>query len=342
AVVQVKDHTAAINLIINDLLHKQNGINDISIVGHRIVHGGNIFKKSVLVTKDVKIKFQQCFSLAPLHNPAHYSGIIAVEKMLPGIPSVLVFDTVFYSTIPDYAYMYAIPYEYYQRDNIRKYGFHGISHYYVSQQAALMLKKEISKIKLITVHLGNGSSVTAIKYGKVIDTSMGFTPTQGVIMGTRSGVLDPSIITYLLKKYKKNISLTTLLNKKSGLYGISGHSDIREILKLSKEGDERSKLALNMLCYSVKKYICAYYGILNGIDSLVFTAGIGENSTYIRECICSNLNNLGIKLNINKNNKKNIGNRFISNNNYKIKIMVIPTNEELIIAQEARTFLKFK
>ncbi|MDR0915142.1 MAG: acetate kinase [Endomicrobium sp.] len=342
--IKIKDHTAAIKLVIEDLLNKNNRLvkhkNDISIVGHRVVHGGNIFTKPVLVTKSIKTKLKKCFELAPLHNPAHYAGIIAVEKMLPSVPSVLVFDTAFHYTIPDFAYMYAIPYKYYKNDHIRKYGFHGTSHCYVAQEAALMLNKQISTIKLITVHLGNGSSVTAIKNGRVIDTSMGFTPLHGVVMGTRCGTIDTSIIPYLIKKYKiSNDYLNTLLNKKSGLYGISGYSDIRNILSMDKCGNKRAKLAINMLCYSVKKYICAYYGILNGIDGLVFTAGIGEHSSYVRENICSDLDCLGIKVNVKKNKQINKINRFISNKNAKVKIMVIPTNEELMIAKEAKKFV---
>lgn len=341
-VIEIKDHKTAIKLVIEDLTSKIK--NDIAVVGHRVVHGGNIFTKPVLVTKAVKDKLKKCFALAPLHNPAHYAGIIAVEKMLPNIPSVLVFDTAFHHTIPDYAYMYAIPYKYYKNDHIRKYGFHGTSHYYVAQQASIMLNRKISTIKLITVHLGNGSSVTAIKYGRVIDTSMGFTPTQGVVMGTRCGVIDPSIVTYLINKYKISNSLNTLLNKQSGLYGISGHSDIRNIIPLTKcqSNNNKAKLAINMLCYSVKKYICAYYGILNGIDGIIFTAGIGEHSEYIRENICSDLNNLGIKINLNKNRQRKNIDRFISNKNSKVKVMVIPTNEELMIAQEAKKFIDFK
>jgi acetate kinase len=340
--IEIKDHTAAIKLVIEDLLNKVvKNKNDIAIVGHRVVHGGNIFNKPVIVTKSIKAKLQKCFSLAPLHNPAHYAGVVAVEKMLPNVPSVLVFDTSFHSTIPDYAYMYAIPYQYYKYDHIRKYGFHGMSHAYVAQQAVLMLNKHMSTAKLITVHLGNGSSITAIKNGRVIDTSMGFTPTQGIIMGTRCGVVDPSIITYLINKYNiSGSSLNTLLNEQSGLYGISGYSDIRNILTIAKRGNKKAKLALSMLCYSVKKYICAYYGILNGIDGLIFTAGIGEHSAYIREKICSDLNVLGIKINLKKNRQGNDNvNKFISNKNSKVKIMVIPTNEELMIAKEAKKFI---
>jgi acetate kinase len=345
--VKAASHTEAVELIINNLLDKEIGsianIDEIDVIGHRIVHGGDRFSRSVLVTKEVKKGLKECFSIAPLHTPAHYAGILAVEKMLPGIPSVLVFDTAFHQTMPDYAYMYALPYEYYEKYHIRKYGFHGTSHNYVSQRAATMLGKPLNELKLITAHLGNGSSITAIEKGKVIDTSMGFTPLQGVIMGTRCGDIDPAIIAYIIKiypKYRNSEALNALMNKESGLLGISGISgDMRSIVKATAENNKKAKLAFEMLCYSIKKYISSYYGILNGIDGLVFTAGIGENSPVVREKICVNLHAMGIKIDTKKNNKSSSKERFVSTADSRVKIMIIPTNEELMIARESRACL---
>ncbi|MCL2798940.1 MAG: acetate kinase [Endomicrobia bacterium] len=345
--VRVKNHTQAVELVIKELLDKENGsiqsIDEIAVVGHRIVHGGEKFSKPVLVTEEVKEGLKECFSIAPLHTPAHYAGIEAVEKMLPGIPSVLVFDTAFHQTMPDYSYMYALPYEFYEKDHIRRYGFHGTSHNYVSQRAAVMLGKPLSELKLITAHLGNGSSITAIERGKVIDTSMGFTPLQGVVMGTRCGDIDPAIIAYLLEfypEYKDAAALNILLNKKSGLMGISGLSgDMRTIVKAVAAGNKKAKLAFNMLCYSIKKYISAYFGVLNGADALVFTAGIGENSPTVREQICSNFQALGIEINVEENNKPLNSERFISTPESKVKVIIIPTNEELMIARESKKVL---
>jgi acetate kinase len=346
-VVKVTNHTEAVELIIKGLLDKETGsiknINEIAVIGHRIVHGRDKFSGSVLVTKTVKKSLKECFSIAPLHTPAHYAGILAVEKMLPGVPSVLVFDTAFHQTMPDYAYMYALPYEFYEKDHIRRYGFHGTSHNYVSQRAAVMLGKSLDKLNLITAHLGNGSSITAIEKGKVIDTSMGFTPLQGVVMGTRCGDIDPAIIAYLVEEYpeyKDGSVLNDLMNKKSGLAGISGLSaDMRAIIQASSEGNKRATLAFKMLTYSVKKYISAFYGVLNSIDGLIFTAGMGENSAIVREMSCKNLNALGIEIDVQKNNGRSSEERFISTENSKVKIMVIPTNEELMIAREAKRVL---
>ncbi|MDR2644936.1 MAG: acetate kinase [Endomicrobium sp.] len=346
--VKVANHTEAVELIIKELLNKNNAtisdVSEIAVIGHRIVHGGDKFSESVLVTDKVKEELKECFSIAPLHTPAHYAGIFAVEKMLPGIPSVLVFDTAFHQTMPDYAYMYALPYEFYEKDHIRRYGFHGTSHKYVSQRAAVLLGKPLSELKLITAHLGNGSSITAIENGKVIDTSMGFTPLQGVVMGTRCGDIDPAIIAYLIEQYphyKDAKALNDLMNKKSGLAGVSGLSaDMRDILKAVSEGNKKAQLAFNMLIYSIKKYISAYYGILNGADALIFTAGIGENSAPVRESICKNLSVLGIEIDVEKNKERSGEERFISTKNSKLKVLVIPTNEELVIARESRKVIE--
>ncbi|GMO64722.1 MAG: acetate kinase [Endomicrobiia bacterium] len=345
--VKVTNHMEAIELIIKNLLDEKVGsivdASEIAVVGHRVAHGGVKFSKSVLVTEEVKEDLKEYFSIAPLHNPVNYAGILAIEKMLPGVPSVLVFDTAFHQTMPDYAYMYAIPYEYYEKDHVRRYGFHGTSHNYVSQRAATILVEPLNELKLVTVHLGNGSSIAAIENGKVIDTSMGFTPLQGVIMGTRCGDIDPAIIPYILSTYPQQNSsdaLNTLMNKKSGLLGISGLSaDMRTIIKAIKSGNKRAKLAFEMLCYSVKKYISAYYGVLNGIDGLVFTAGIGENSPFVREKICANLHALGIEMDSEKNNVESSEERLISSSNSRVKVMVIPTNEELMIARESKICL---
>ncbi|MDR2811807.1 MAG: acetate kinase [Endomicrobium sp.] len=346
--VKVVNHTEAVELIIKELLDKNKAmisdVSEIAVIGHRIVHGGDKFSKSVLVTDKVKEKLKKCFSIAPLHTPAHYAGILAVEKMLPGIPSVLVFDTAFHQTMPDYAYMYALPYEFYEKDHIRRYGFHGTSHNYVSQRAAVLLEKPLSELKLITAHLGNGSSIAAIENGKVIDTSMGFTPLQGVVMGTRCGDIDPAIIAYLIEQYshyKDAKILNDLMNKKSGLAGVSGLSaDMRDILKAVSEGNKKAQLAFNMLIYSIKKYISAYYGILNGGDALIFTAGIGENSAPVRESVCKNLSVLGIEIDVEKNKERSFEERFVSTNNSKVKVLVIPTNEELMIARESRKVME--
>jgi len=343
---KVSNHFEAVELIIKHLLEPEKGsiknVDEIYAIGHRIVHGGDKFSDSVLVDESVKAGLKECFSIAPLHTPHHYAGIEAVEKMLPGIPSILVFDTAFHQTMPDYAYMYALPYDYYAKDHIRRYGFHGTSHKYVTQKAAAMLNKPLEDVKLITCHLGNGSSISAINNGKVIDTSMGFTPLAGLVMGTRCGDIDPAALVYIMDK-EKNITaeeMNNLLNKRSGLLGISGLSgDMRTIVKAIQAGNKKAKLAFDMLCYSIKKYISAYYGILNGADGIVFTAGIGENVPSVRERVCEHLQNLGIELDIEKNNAPIHEERFISTDNSKVKIMIIPTNEELMIAREAMQIL---
>ncbi len=343
---KVSNHFEAVELIIKHLLEPEKGsiknVDEIYAIGHRIVHGGDKFSDSVLVDESVKAGLKECFSIAPLHTPHHYAGIEAVEKMLPGIPSILVFDTAFHQTMPDYAYMYALPYDYYAKDHIRRYGFHGTSHKYVTQKAAAMLNKPLEEVKLITCHLGNGSSISAINNGKVIDTSMGFTPLAGLVMGTRCGDIDPAALVYIMDK-EKNITaeeMNNLLNKRSGLLGISGLSgDMRTIVKAIQAGNKKAKLAFDMLCYSIKKYISAYYGILNGADGIVFTAGIGENVPSVRERACEHLQTLGIELDIEKNNAPIHEERFISTDNSKVKIMIIPTNEELMIAREAMQVL---
>ena len=347
---KVANHFEAIQMIITDLLDSKTGsikdIKDIAVVGHRVVHGGYKFSKPVLVSEQVKKDLKECDSIAPLHTPHHYAGIEAIEKMLPGIPSVVVFDTAFHQTMPDYAYRYAIPSEYYEHDHVRKYGMHGTSHKYVAQIAAKMLNKDKNEVNLVTCHLGNGSSVTAIKNGKVIDTSMGFTPLAGLVMGTRCGDIDPAVIVHILSKYPKMTSdeLNNLLNKQSGVAAVSGikGGDMREVEDAMLKGDKKAELAFNMLCYSAKKFLCAYYGILNGVDGIVFTAGIGENSPLTREKVCEGLDNLGIKIDKSLNEPRSSKERFISTDDSKVKVMVIPTNEELMIAKESIDVLNEK
>lgn len=337
---KVKNHIESVELILKKLLDPQSGliknIDEISAVGHRIVHGGDKFKDSVPVNEEVMEGLKACFDIAPLHTPHHYAGIEATQKLLCGVPEVVVFDTAFHQTIPDYAYMYALPYAFYEKLHIRRYGFHGTSHKYVSQRAAKLLGKPLQDTKLITCHLGNGCSITAVNGGKSIDTSMGFTPLEGLVMGTRCGDIDPAIIVHLFEHREITPeTLNTLLNKKSGLYGISGLSgDLRTVLKAAASGNDRARLAIDMFCYRARKYISSYYGVLNGADAVVFTAGIGENSPTIREKACVGLTGLGITLDLERNNNQTSEERVISADGSPVKVLVIPTNEELMIARE--------
>ena len=334
------DHQAAIKLILFNLMDPAHpvikDVHDISGIGHRIVHGGDKFSKSVLVDEEVMHDIKECFVLAPLHNPHHYEGLKACNELLEGIPQVVVFDTAFHQTIPDYAYTYGLPYSLCKKYNIRRYGFHGTSHNYVAQRTAAILDKPLEELKLITCHLGNGCSITAIDKGKSIDTSMGFTPLEGMVMGTRTGDLDPAIIVHLLTYEKISPEdLNTLLNKKSGLLGISGLTgDMRTILKSSAGGVDRARLALEVFCYRARKYIASYIGVLNGVDAIVFTAGIGENSPTIREKCCENLQNLGITIDKSANESIISEESIVSTPDSRIKVMVVPTNEELMIARE--------
>ncbi len=332
-------HKEAIQSVL-DLLEKgKNKVidsvqKDIDAIGHRVVHGGEYFSKSVIINEDVISKLESLIPLAPLHNPAHIIGIKICKELMPTKPNVAVFDTAFHQTMEADSFLYAIPYEDYKDLGVRKYGFHGTSHFFVSNEAAKMLNKKDSKI--IVCHLGNGSSICAVKNGKSIDTSMGLTPLEGLVMGTRSGDLDPAVVTYLMKR--KNMTadeITNYLNKKSGLLGVSGiSSDLREIIEASQKGDERAKLAIEMKCKRIKKYICSYAGILGGVDAVCFTAGIGENAAIIREKACSELEFMGIEIDINKNNTKSKEKREINKKESKTKIYVIPTNEEYVIAND--------
>ncbi len=342
SVSDIPDHAKAIELVINTLIHADYGVipdkSEIRAVGHRVVHGGEKFATSVLITEEVKDKIRECIDLAPLHNPHNFRGINACAELLPGIPQVAVFDTAFHQSMPMISFLYALPYSEYQLNNIRRYGFHGTSHRYVSERAAKILKKKYETLNLITCHMGNGCSITAIKNGKSFDTSMGYTPLEGLVMGTRCGDIDPAIIFTMASKQGLSISeIDNLLNKHSGLDGISGISnDMREILKQMEAGNERAKLAVDIFCYRLKKYICAYYGAMGGADAIIFTAGIGENAAPIRELACENLECIGVKIDKTKN-KSMIGQEgLISTKSAKTKVLVIPTNEEIIIARDTR------
>ncbi|MBN1823291.1 MAG: acetate kinase [Endomicrobiales bacterium] len=342
---KVQNHMEAVDLILKNLIDPEIGLikhtDEISAVGHRVVHGGDKFTDSVVVDANVMEGLKECIPIAPLHNPHHYAGIEAILKLLPDVKQVLVFDTAFHQTIPDFAYIYAIPYSLYEKYHIRRYGFHGTSHKYVAQRAAKLLGKPLKDTNLITCHLGNGCSITAIKSGKSIDTSMGFTPLEGLVMGTRSGDIDPAIIVHLLTHEKITAdSLNSLLNKKSGLAGVSGISaDMRTLLTASAEGNQKAKLAIEIYCYRIKKYIASYMGVLEGTDAVVFTAGVGENSPTIRSKSCQGLDSLGIKIDEEANRKVGSEDRTISSGDSGVRILVIPTNEELMIARETHRVL---
>ncbi len=334
---EILDHTAAIEYVLGVLLSKNHGViddkSDIEAVGHRVVHGGESFSGSVLITDEVIQVLQDNIELAPLHNPPNLKGIQAVKRVLPDTPQCGVFDTSFHVQMPPKAYLYGIPYELYKKYKIRRYGFHGTSHRYVSKKAVKLLNKNLNELKIITAHLGNGCSMAAISGGKSIDTTMGFTPLEGLLMGTRSGDIDPSIILYIMGK--EGLSLheaATLLNKHSGLIGISGESsDMREIITSMKNDQKRSRYAFEIFCYRIKKYIGAYAAAMGGVDALVFTGGIGENSSEIREEVCTGLEFLGIELDQQRNKDKT---ELISKDTSKVSVFRIPTNEELVIAMD--------
>lgn len=334
---EILDHDIAIEYVIAVLLSKNHGVikdrSEIEAVGHRVVHGGEDFSGSVLITDAVIQTLRENIELAPLHNPPNLKGIIACQKHLPGIPQVGVFDTAFHQKMPPKAFLYGIPYLLYKKYKIRRYGFHGTSHLFVSKRAAELLNQPYEKLKIITCHLGNGCSIAAIDGGVSIDTSMGFTPLEGLLMGTRCGDLDPSIPLHVMGKEELTLAeVNTMLNKHSGLMGISGVSnDMREIIKSMNEGNERSKYAFEVFCYRIKKYIGAYSAALGGLDAIVFTGGIGENSSEVRKEVLSNLEFLGIEFDEEKNSSGG-GERIITKENSKVKVFVIPTNEELVIA----------
>ena len=337
-------HKEAIAIVLEALTQGEgkviDSIEEIDSIGHRVVHGGEFFSESVIIDNDVISKLESLIPLAPLHNPAHIIGINICKELMPTKPNVAVFDTAFHQTMEPAAFMYALPYDDYKNHGVRKYGFHGTSHYYVSDQASKMLNKENSKV--IVCHLGNGSSICAVQDGKSVDTSMGLSPLEGLVMGTRSGDLDPAVLAYLMEKKEMSAEqLVNYLNKSSGLLGISGiSSDLREIIEASTNGDEKALLAIDMKCNRIKKYICSYAGILGGVDAICFTAGIGENADLIREKVCSGLEFMGISLDKEKNKVRNSENREINTDNSKTKIFIIPTNEELVIARDTYKLTK--
>ena len=342
--VAMADHTAAFQVVKEALTTGEtkviDSLDEISAIGHRVVQGGALYKESTLVTDEVIEGIKSLCDLAPLHNPAHIQGINAcMEVFGKDVPEVVVFDNAFHSTMPEEAYMFGIPYEYYEKYQIRRYGFHGTSHRYVSAECAKIMGKDIKDLKIITCHLGNGSSITAVKGGKVIDTSMGLTPLDGFIMGTRSGNLDPSVVTFLQEKEGWTPAETnTILNKKSGVFGISGGlSDDRDILKAASEGDARAELAKKMLWYQIRKYIGQYIAAMQGVDAIVFTGGIGENSQPLRQNICESFGYIGVTFNAEENTKAIRGKGGeLSGPDSKVKVYVIPTNEELMIARDTK------
>lgn len=345
-VLDIPDHTVGINMVMEALVNPVHGviksICEIKAVGHRVAHGGENFKESVLIDNDVKRDIEKCAELAPLHNPAHLKGILSCEKLLPGIPQVAVFDTSFHQTMPDYAFMYAIPYEYYEKYRIRKYGFHGTSHRFVAEKACRMLKMDMYKSKIITCHLGNGASITAIENGKSIDTSMGFTPVDGLIMGTRTGEIDPGVLLYLADKEELSVSgVNNLINKKSGVAGISQlSSDMRDLETAAHEGNPKALLALNMYAYKIKKFIGAYVAAMNGLDLLIFTAGVGENDFNARKMICTGMECMGIEIDTEVNHGVKGKDLVISKPSSKVKVMVVTTDEELVIASDTQAIVE--
>ncbi len=345
-VLDLPTHREAINEVLRVLTSETVGVikslEEIAAVGHRVVHGGEAFADSAVITPEVIDAIHDCVPLAPLHNPANLMGIEACQEAMPGKPMVAVFDTAFHQSMPRRSYMYALPYSLYHDYKIRRYGFHGTSHEYVSLEAAKFLGKNIEDLKIITAHLGNGSSLTAVENGKSVDTSMGMTPLAGVPMGTRCGDIDPAILKYLREQddYFDINSLDRIMNKESGVYGISGvSSDFRDLEEAAMAGNERAALAVNMFCYSVRKYVGSYAAAMNGVDVLVFTAGVGENDGKVRNMICDGLGYLGITIDQEKNQIRG-QNVEISTPDSKVKVLVIPTNEELVIAQDTARLVK--
>lgn len=339
--MDMKDHKVALGILMNVLVDEKHGViksmDEISAVGHRVVHAGEKFASSVLITEDVMEALKECIEIAPLHNPPNIMGIEACKEILPNVPMVGVFDTAFHQTMPKEAYVYPLPYEYYEKYKIRKYGFHGTSHKYVAQRAASILNKPIEELKIITCHLGNGASITAVKEGISIDTSMGFTPLEGLAMGTRCGSIDPAILTFLMEKEGlSSQDINNVLNKKSGVLGISGvSSDFRDIEEAAQNGNERAQLALDIFNYRVRTTIGSYTAAMNGVDAIVFTAGLGENSADNRKEICAKLQFLGLLIDDNKNKSRG-KETIISTENSKVKVIVIPTDEELMIARDTK------
>lgn len=343
--MDMQDHAAALKIVLDTLVDAEHGVigsvKEIDAVGHRVLHGGEKFSGSVLVDDKVEEAIKECFDLGPLHNPANLTGIKACQKIMPGVPQVAVFDTGFHQTMPDYAYMYALPYEYYEKYGIRRYGFHGTSHRFVSKKCIELLgNPEHSKI--VTCHLGNGSSISAVVDGKCFDTTMGVTPLEGIMMGTRCGSIDPAIVPIIMKK--ENLTpdeMDTVMNKKSGMLGLCGTSDNRTIESRAKEGDKRAKLIESMLCHQLTKYIGGYAAAMGGLDAIVFTGGIGENNPQYRDRVCDKLKFMGVEINYEINDKLKRGPEGeISTPNSKVKVYVICTNEELMIARDTKEIVE--
>ncbi|MCK5135099.1 MAG: acetate kinase [Bacteroidales bacterium] len=345
-ITPIMDHTLGINLIVEALTHEDHGviknIEDIVAVGHRVVQGGEKYKESVLITKEVIQDIEACVDLAPLHNPANLKGIISVDNLVPGLPQVAVFDTSFHQNMPPHAYMYAIPREYYEKYGVRKYGYHGTSHKYVFKRTSEILGRDTRDMKVVSCHLGNGASVTAIEHGKSMDTSMGFTPVDGLIMGTRTGDIDPSVLLFLADKEHLSLKgVSNMINKRSGIMGISEiSSDMRDLELAYYEGNERANLALTMYAYRVKKFIGAYAAIMNGLDCLIFTGGIGENDFNIRRMICQNMEYVGLDFDETGNHGVKGEDKIISKPDSKTTVLVVKTNEELVIASDTYKILE--
>lgn len=345
----LKNHAMGLELVLNTLVDKEKGVikslDEISAIGHRVAHGGEDYKSAVLIDDAVLKNLQKNVALAPLHMPANLLGVEACKKVMAGKKNVAVFDTAFHSTMPDYAYMYAVPYSWYEKYGVRRYGFHGTSHEFIANELAKILKKDIKDLKIITCHIGNGASVSAIKYGKCIDTSMGFTPLEGVSMGTRSGDIDPAVVEYIMDKTGMSVHETIeVLNKKSGLLGLSEHSnDHRDIVARANEGDPKSILASNRYDYMVKKYIGSYSAAMNGVDAIIFSAGIGENSYEFREGVMKDMEYLGVDFDFEANKNFKRGENFkISKDSSKVAVYIIPTNEELSMARQTKAILEKK
>lgn len=343
-VCDIPDHTIGINMVMKVLTDPKHGvirdINEIHAVGHRVLVG--TYKESILVDNDVKRDIEECFELGPLHNPANLKGILSIEKLIPGVPQVAVFDTSFHQTMPDYAFMYALPYEFYEKYKIRKYGYHGTSHKYVSAKAAKLIGKDPKDLKIISCHLGNGASITAIKDGKSIDTSMGFTPVDGLVMGTRTGSVDPSAVSYIAKKERMDVEdVNELIQRKSGMLGISGiSSDMRDLEAAANDGNEKARLALKMFAYRAKKFIGSYFAVLNGLDLLIFTGGIGENDINMRQAICSDMESMGIIFDNEINMKSKGKDAILSKPESKVTVMCVATDEEFVIASDTKYIIE--
>ena len=345
---EIKEHTAGIELILKTLTDAKYGaiksLDQIDAVGHRVVHGGDKFCSSVVINQEVINKIEECVDLAPLHNPANLKGIYAIQKILPKVPQVAVFDTSFHQTMPSYAYMYALSYDYYEKYGVRRYGFHGTSHRYVAKRGCEFLGLDIENSRIITAHIGNGGSITAIKNGKSIDTSMGMTPVEGLMMGSRSGNIDLGVLTYLMEK--ENLStrqINDIINKKSGLVGVSGvSSDMRDIENAIEQGNERARLAMDMYFYYILKYISGYIAVLGGVDAIIFTGGVGENQPIMRKYVCDSLAFLGVDFNNELNDRIKGRETELTFPNSKVRVAVIPTNEELAIAIDTEELVEGK